>query len=113
MSNQRAFPCFDRTWASYSRGIGSPAWLKVQNALGLTPWLVKLGPPQFRRYMVTLLPLKAVSDLVSACDHLAATSKNIVKKLRDDSEQRKRHSGDDMDYDSLGSILGTLHSSVY
>lgn len=65
-----------------SHPIHSPVLSGLQIELIVLPYLVKLGPPAFRRFLVDLLPHKAVQKWKSMIDVIDHTSTDVLAKKR-------------------------------
>ncbi|THH27300.1 hypothetical protein EUX98_g6891 [Antrodiella citrinella] len=46
------------------------------------PWLIKLGPPKFRRFLLNLYPFEKVQKLKRVIDHLWKKSEDIVEERK-------------------------------
>lgn len=70
----------------------------------LLPTLKKIGPPSFRRFMVNLLPYKALHDLRDVADVLYQTSSDIYHSKKASLES------DELDGVSRGRDIMTVLS---
>lgn len=60
----------------------SPAIAPLHQYRETIPWLVKLGPPRFRRFLLGLIPSRRVKRLVHVVDVLDEAPKRIIREKK-------------------------------
>ncbi|KAG7087217.1 hypothetical protein E1B28_013198 [Marasmius oreades] len=64
----------------YSKAVKEffPLYAQMQLFLPLLPWLTKIGPPRFRRFVAERLPSTPLHNLLEMTDIMSSTSKEIL-----------------------------------
>jgi hypothetical protein len=59
-----------------------PTILKVSVARKFLPFLINIGPPYFRRFIVKILPWKALKEICSIVDIMDETSMKVFEEKK-------------------------------
>jgi len=85
--------------------IDSPSLFSVSVAGEFLPWILKLGTPAMRRFLVERVPSKGVQNVVYTADVMDQTSQEIYRSkkqaLQDGDEAVHRQIGEGKDIMSV------------
>lgn len=65
--------------------VSSPTLFSISLLRLLTPFITRLGPPGFRRFMLRFVPIKAVHKVKAMADAMEETCMAILKTKRERS----------------------------
>lgn len=80
-----SFDCLKEGYANpYSVAVKNlaPTILKVSVARKFLPFLINIGPPYFRRFIVKILPWKALKEICSIVDIMDETSMKVFEEKK-------------------------------
>jgi cytochrome P450 len=80
-----SFDCLKEGYANpYSVSVKNlaPTILKVSVARKFLPFLINIGPPYFRRFIVKILPWKALKEICSIVDIMDETSMKVFEEKK-------------------------------
>lgn len=87
----------------------SPTLFSISLLRLLTPFVIRLGTPEFRRYMLRFVPIPAVHKVKEMSDVMERTCRRILDKKRESRKiEKKNYDNDDRDERDVMSVLRRL-----